>query len=58
MERTHGLVLAAEPRESRSDIDALMHLSEVTREVLADMTSYFEKPKLRTASSWVKGDLQ
>ncbi len=57
MERMQGLCLAAEPRDNRSDLDALMHLSEVTREVLGDMTSYFEKPKMRMASFGNGGDL-
>ncbi len=50
MEKAQKIIQATEERRSQSDIYALMHLSDVTRGVTADMASYFEKPKFRMAS--------
>jgi hypothetical protein len=58
MEITQKMVLATEQGKIRGDIHALMHLSEVTRGVMADMTSYFEKPKIQMGSFWAEGELQ
>ncbi len=58
MEKAQKMIQAAEQRRSRSDIYALMHLSDVTRGVTADMASYFEKPKFRMASFVAESDMQ